>query len=145
MAGKRKRQRPGSGNNIVLGGGLKRQRPSGYPQSKESIVRDAVFAQYYPRVISLREYLISKLPTTSKIRKKKILSFGKNITSNGEEEDGTFSDFLDQTIIGVRNYVDISPQERIQQWTSFSQRLDTSNSTLANLTGAGMFSQSEVN
>ena len=145
MAGKRKRQRPGSGNNIVLGGGLKRQRPSGYPQSKESIVRDAVFAQYYPRVISLREYLISKLPTTSKIRKKKILSFGKNITSNGEEEDGTFSDFLDQTIIGVRNYVDISPQERIQQWTSFSQRLDTSNSTLANLIGAGMFSQSEVN
>ena len=145
MAGKRKRQRPGSGNNIVLGGGLKRQRPSGYPQSKESIVRDAVFAQYYPRVISLRDYLISKLPTTSKIRKKKILSFGKNITSNGEEEDGTFSDFLDHTIIGVRNYVDISPQERIQQWTSFSQRLDTSNSTLANLTGAGMFSQSEVN
>jgi len=144
MAGKRKRQRLGSGNNSVLGGGLKRQRPSGYPQSKESIVRDAVFAQYYPRVISLREYLISKLPTTSKIRKKKILSFGKNITSNGEE-DGTFSDFLDQTIIGVRNYVDISPQERIQQWTSFSQRLDTSNSTLANLTGAGMFSQSEVN
>ena len=143
MTSKRKRQRSGNGSYIATGGGHKRQRTSGIFKSKESVVKDAVLAQYYPKVTSLREYLVSKLPPTSKLRKKKILSLGKSHTSN-LEGDNAFSKFLDQTIIGVRNTAEISPQERIQQWTSFSQRLDTSDSTLANITGAGIFSQSEV-
>ena len=144
MAGKRKRKRSGNGNDIANEGNHKYPKNSGVSKSKDSVVKDAVLAQYYPRVMSLREYLVSKLPPTSKLRKKKILAFGKNRTPNREGDDA-FSKFMDQTIVGIRNDKEISPQERSQQWTSFSQRLDTSDSTLANITGAGIFSQSEVN
>ena len=143
MADKRKRKRCGSGIDTSVGGATKRQRILQNPKTKDAVVKDAVLAQYYPKVVSLREYLVSKLPPTSKIRKKKILSFGKNFGSNREENEA-FSKFLDQTIIGVRNYQEISPQERTKQWSSFSQRIDTSDSTFANLTGVGLFSQAEV-
>lgn len=63
-------------------------------------------------------------------------------------EDGTdnseLAEFMDSTLIGVLKTDEVSPGERLQQWTSFSQRADMSNSTLSNSSGTGVFSQSEV-
>jgi len=137
MAGKKKkRNRAGRG----IKGDNKRQGISRGFNSKDPVIKSAVLAQYYPQVCSLRKYLLSKLPTSSKIRKKKILSVGRNDQTNGG--DCSLASFLDQTLIGVLKYKDISQEERLQQWTSFSQRIDTSDSNLGNTMGG--FSQLEV-
>ena len=138
MVGKRKRNRPGRD----VKGHNKRQRISGGFSSKDPVIKSAVLAQYYPQVCSLREYLLSKLPTSSKIRKKKVLLVGRNDQPNGG--DHSLASFLDQTLVGILKYKDISQEERLQQWTSFSQRRDTSDSNLGNTSEMGGFSQLEV-
>jgi telomerase reverse transcriptase len=142
MAGKRQRERPGQGTERHE----KRQRVSGSFNGPRGnpIVKNALLAQYYPHVCSLREYLLSKLPPTSKIRRKKILSVCRNREGQTGECDQALADALDRTLIGVSNHSVVSPHERRLEWTSFSQRIDTSVSTFANITGAEAFSQSEV-
>jgi telomerase reverse transcriptase len=136
MASKRKRSRPNHG----LGSDQKRQKISEASSRKDSVVKEALLAQFYPQVFSLREYLISKLPPNSKVRRRKILSVGKNPDS---EADQKLSEFLDQTLVGVAKHQGVSQAERWRQWTTFSQKADES-TPFANLSGAGLFSQSEV-
>lgn len=138
MAGKRKRTRHRVEDD------QKRQRISGNPNGKDPVVKQALLAQFYPQAVSLREYLLSKLPTTSKIRRKKIVNFGRKQNLDNRKNNGALSDFLDHTLIGVLKCHEVSPQERVQQWTSFSQRVDTSDTTFANLSGTGNSSLSEV-
>jgi telomerase reverse transcriptase len=107
-------------------------------------VKTAVLAQYYPRVVSLREYLLSKLPSTSKIRRKKIQTVGRNIGGESCERYQVLAEVLDTTLVGVLRDGESSREERWQQWTSFSQKADISVSTLANTTGIGLFSQPDV-
>ena len=136
MAGKRKRSRP----NHRIEAGQKRQKISESLSSKGAVVKHALLAQFYPQVLSLREFLISKLPPSSKVRRKKILSVGKKTDS---ETDQQLSKFLDQTLVGVSKHRGVSQEERWQQWTTFSQKADDSVS-FANVTGVSTFSQSEV-
>jgi len=136
MAGKRKRSKPNHGAEA----GPKRQKISGSSNSKDAVVKQALLAQFYSQVLSLREFLISKLPPSSKIRRKKILSVGKKPDSNTDQK---LSKFLDQTLVGVSKHKGVSQEERWQQWTTFSQKADDSIS-FANATGVGIFSQSEV-
>ena len=136
MAGKRKRSRP----SHRVEGDQKRQKISETSSSKDAIVKEALLAQFYPQVLSLRDFLISKLPPSSKVRRKKILSVGKKPDS---EADQKLSKVLDQTLVGVSKHKEVSQEERRQQWTTFSQKADDSVS-FANATGVGIFSQSEV-
>jgi telomerase reverse transcriptase len=138
MAKKRKRTRRGTE------GDTKRQKLRGNNSGRDPVVKQALLAQYYPRVFNLREYLLYKLPATSKIRRKKILNLGREQSVDSKRDCSALSDFLDHTLIGVLKCNEVLPEERIQQWTSFSQRLDTSNSALVNLSGTGNLSQSEV-
>jgi telomerase reverse transcriptase len=131
---KRTRQTPQSS-------GQKRQKTSNPQNSKEPIIKHALLAHYYPHIFTLREYLLRRLPHTSKIRRKKILSIGRNADAELEEELGKF---LDQTLIGESVCLEVSRQERWSQWVSFSQKGDDSVSTLVNLNSPGVFSQSEV-
>lgn len=107
-------------------------------------MKHALLAQYYPRVLSLREYLLSKLPPTSKIRRKKILTVGCSLGGETRERDQALADALDKTLVGISKQGELSREERWQQWTSFSQKADTSVSTLANISGIGLFSQPDV-
>ncbi|TVY37815.1 Telomerase reverse transcriptase, partial [Lachnellula subtilissima] len=106
--------------------------------SKEHIIKQTLLSQYYPQVLTLREYLFQRLPKTSKIRRKKILSVGRDPSEEG------LSAFLDSTLIGVSVCTQASQKERWQQWTTFSQRADESASTFINLNSPGVFSQSEI-
>ena len=135
MPGKRKRARP------THGGEQKRQRISSVLKLKEPVVRQALLAQYYPQVCSLREYLVWKLPASSKVRRKKILSVGRK--QDASEKDRKLSDFLDQTLIGVSKCEGLSQEERWRQWTTFSQKPDDS-ASFADMSGGGFYSQSEV-
>jgi telomerase reverse transcriptase len=136
MGGKRKRSRP----NHQVEGDQERQKISETSNSKEAVVKEALLTQFYPRVSSLREFLMSKLPPSSKVRRKKILSVGKNTDSGADQK---LSKFLDQTLVGVSKHKGVSQEERWQQWTTFSQKANDSVS-FANLSGIGLFSQSEV-
>ncbi len=138
MAGKRKRSRSGNGPR---GGDQKRQRVSRWLSGKEPVIKQALLNQYYPRVLSLREYLLSRLPSTSKVRKKKICSLGKGIEA--KEKNCNLAQFLDQTLVGVLKDAGHSEEERQQQWTTFSQQ-NSDDSHFANLSGIGVYSQVEV-
>jgi hypothetical protein len=145
MRGKRKRDR-GSKEAAEFS---KRQKVTGSLRGSEPPVKDALLAQYYPSVLSLRGYLLSKLPKTSKIRKKKILGVGRRKSAEtGDSQDDTddervLADFLDRTLVGVSTY-EISQEDRAEGWNTFSQRGDTSISTIGNLSGGGLFCQSDV-
>jgi telomerase reverse transcriptase len=136
MAGKRKRMR--SKNSMESD--QKRQKIAANTNSKDPIIKHALLAQYYPQVLSLREYLLSKLPTASKVRRKKILFAGRR--SDSKQSDKNLARFLDETLIGVCDGHGISHQDRWRQWTAFSQKADES--AFANLSGVGVYSQSEV-
>jgi telomerase reverse transcriptase len=138
MAGKRKRSR----TNHRIGSDQEGRKIADHSKNRDSVVKDVdvLLAQFYPQVISLREFLISKLPPSSKIRRKKILSVGKKADS---EIDQKLSKLLDRTLVGVSKHKGVSQEERWQQWTTFSQKADDSVS-FANQSGVGIFSQSEV-
>lgn len=133
MAGKRKRKRSGRSE-----GDRKRQKTS---SNNALVVKDALLAKYYPQVLSLRDYLLSKLPKTSKVRRKKIISVGRR--SDDKKTEQELARFLDQTLIGVSKFREASQDERWKQWTTFSQKPDDSVS-FANLSGVGTYSQTEV-
>ncbi|TVY37321.1 Telomerase reverse transcriptase, partial [Lachnellula occidentalis] len=137
MTGKRKRTRHSASDNDQ-----KRQKISKPPpasgNSKDPTIKQTLLSQYYPQVLTLREYLFQRLPNTSKIRRKKILSVGRNPSEEG------LSAFLDSTLVGVSVCTEVSQEERWHQWTTFSQRADESASTFINLSSPGVFSQSEI-
>ena len=139
MGAKRRKSRTGKGDE----NDQKRQKLKGNTFVKEPVVKRALLAQYYCPVLTLREYLLSKLPSTSKVRRKKIRSCGCKSQRGVGEDERELSSFLDQTLVGVSRH-DLSADNRRQQWTAFSQRADESVSTLSNLSGIGQFSQSEV-
>lgn len=141
MTGKRKRNRPGQGSKHDG----KRQRVTGafHSHGKDPVVKDALLAQYYPNVLSLRHYLAAKLPSASKIRRKKILTVGRDVGPGTSDRDRALAHALDQTLVGVSKYGCVSQEERWKQWTSFSQKVDTSISAF-DISGVGLFSQSDV-
>lgn len=140
MAGKRKRKRSGN----VDEGDQKRQKIALDSQGNDPVIKSAVLRQFYPQVLSLRQYLLSKLPANSKVRMKKIRNVGKKPSLGREVEDKSFSDFLDHTLVGITKETDGPHNERWKQWTTFSQRAEESASTLVDLSGLGAFSQCEV-
>ncbi|KAI9650201.1 Telomerase reverse transcriptase [Ciborinia camelliae] len=149
MASKRKRNR-----RAITGTGLtdlnKRQRVCGDFRSKDPPVKQALLTKYYPNVLCLRDYLLSKLPVSSKVRRKKLLSVGRKTSEgqggdqNDEDEDILLGDFLDGTLIGVSSNNGSLQEDRSKEWNSFSQRGDISLSTIANSCGTDLYSQSEV-
>ncbi|EPE03966.1 telomerase reverse transcriptase [Ophiostoma piceae UAMH 11346] len=53
------------------------------PSQQGSAIKQDLLTLYYPCVKSLRDYLLSRLPPSSRIRRKRLASFGKN-TKNSE-------------------------------------------------------------
>jgi telomerase reverse transcriptase len=104
--------------------------------------------QFYPKLQTLRAYLLSKLPSSSRLRRKKIAS----ISQSGEPCGRPQADFerhlcriLDTTLVGT--FEDTTPQldeKRWEQFISFSQRGDESYVTLSDGIAAAAFAQSEV-
>ena len=111
-------------------------------------VQHAVLDQYYPQLLTLRDYVLLKLPATSRIRRRKIASTGgSSVVSNGETTDieRAVGQVLDTTLVGVVQHTKCIPDKRWEHWETYaSQKGDESHVTLSDgLTGA-RFSQSEV-
>lgn len=112
-----------------------------------SFARHAVISQYYPSVLSLRQYMLAKLPSSSRIRRKKISTAGRaSQSSDGgvNEIEKSVGRLLDTTLIGLPEQTKSNAEDLWDQWTSFSQRGDESTVTLSNGLAGAAFSQSEV-
>lgn len=80
-----------------------------------------VLSRYYPRVVTLRQYLLEELPSTSKARRRQVISLGKpkqnkkheaaatseRSTQNDSETSVDLARFLDSTLVGIEK--DVSP------------------------------------
>lgn len=110
-------------------------------------LKHALLSQYYPEILTLRHYLLLKLPSSSKIRRKKIAAVGlissstDNAISDVELDVATL---LDTTLVGQTQKTKDVGNERWAQWTNFSQRGDDSYVTLSDGVAGAVFSQSEV-
>lgn len=110
-------------------------------------VRLAVLSPYYRKVLTLREYLISRLPSSSKVRRKKINSVGHCKGSHSCDkrvEDASLAQYLDSTLVGVLEKNIKSDEDRLKQLYSYSQLADISEPTVHSGLGDGGWSQSEV-
>ena len=115
-------------------------------KTRPSPVRRRLLDQCYPGVSSLRDYLLPKLPGSSRLRRKKIASCGQG--DNCSELETLLGTLLDTTLVGTSSAgepaEDIAKDTRWEQWLSFSQRGDESYVTLSDGTANAIFSQSEV-
>ena len=105
-------------------------------------VKRDLLARLYPRCVTLREYVLDKLPKSSKIRRRKIQHLGQAGPCGVSEN--SLCQLLDTSLVC---YTDVDVEERTvesrwEQWLSFSQKADDSNVTLSG--ASSEFCQSEV-
>lgn len=133
------------------------------------MVKHALLAHYYTEIKTLREYALAKLPSSSRIRRKKIASVDVASRQRPEnavlsERDATVGSILDSTLVACRTAhgadadaktraivdaeandgVGNAPDLRWKQWLGFSQKGDESYVTLSDGLKSSMYSQSEV-
>lgn len=95
-----------------------------------NVVRQSLLSRFYPEVLTLREYLLVKLPSNSRIRRKKVLSAGRRgldqqIEGTIDDADGIVGSFLDSTLVGIPHYSPPS-EYRATRWHSFTNQADVS-------------------
>ena len=119
-------------------------------------IKHPLLSAYYPTVLTLRGYILSALPATSKTRRRKISGLGEHARvvplplktpAKAEKKvehgiDDLLAKLLDTTLVGVlRRRTGEIDQSRLKDFKTFSQQVSPSTqSTL----GDGLSSQSEV-
>ncbi|KAL2259032.1 hypothetical protein VTK26DRAFT_7436 [Humicola hyalothermophila] len=148
MARKRSRSRDGDRGGDA--GGFP-DRPSKHVKPEhgphDAVVKHGVLAQYYVELRTLRQHVLSKLPASSRIRRKKIASVGVPRTSSEKpltEDEVALGDLLDSAIVARRDRVEDHDGHRWKQWAAFSQRGDESYVTLSGGLKGSIYSQSEI-
>ncbi len=160
MAGKRKRNRHSRSTEDRPGkrlrGGSDGVGESGSATSVNcDTINHPVLSLYYPCVVTLRRYLLSKLPISSKARRRRLLatgscakrSYATNVDEliDGSDDDshGALPCLLDTTLVcGLERSYLVQDQSRINDLATFSQH--QSKSTAGSSPGRVNCSQSEV-
>lgn len=83
-------------------------------------VKQDLLGQAYSTVLTLREYALRKLPSSSRLRRKKVGSIG--LSGPATELDLGISRFLDSTLVCSCAEVLHHDDSTYEQWLSFSQR-----------------------
>jgi len=116
-----------------------------------AFVEHPVLARLYPDVLSLRHYLLSRLPASSKSRRRKLSQLGhQHLRDEGtapRADDLELGELLDTTLVGALPTIaaekrEEAAKERDRDIESFSQQLPLT--TSASTFKAGYFLQSEV-
>ncbi|PCH03091.1 Reverse transcriptase [Penicillium occitanis (nom. inval.)] len=129
----KKRKRPQKATTPQDGPINKRQRTA----TTSVTIEHPVLSRYYRRVVTLRQYLLEELPSSSKARRRRIISAGKRdennktspnvsaiaVSTQGSAYGGIdFARFLDSTLVGLLHCP--SPAEleaRQREYAIFSQ------------------------
>jgi len=130
----------------------KRKRRATEPVVKKQKLNSAVnseatlplLRQYYPQVLTLRNYLASRLSKASKKRRRKVLHYGLPSSDRDDSSpDPVVVRLLNTTFIGAFNNVNESDLESIDKDISvFTQQLSNSTTSISPTQGA--LKQSEV-
>ncbi|KAI1281011.1 hypothetical protein F5Y07DRAFT_315892 [Xylaria sp. FL0933] len=140
----RKRKRSASAGELPVDGPPFKKK-SGSQYLTKPRLRHPVLSQYYPHVQSLREYIITQLPPSSRIRRRKISAIGivnKSHSSPLTDTERSLGVLLDNTLIGYPNPKAEEGISRMDGWKDFSQRGDESYVTLSN--GVAGFVESQA-
>jgi len=112
-------------------------------------VKHSLLSQYYPELRTLRTYVLAKLPSSSRIRRKKISSLGSPRDTPPTEAEARLTRLLDTTLVGSRregrgNAGTAELDGRWEKWLTFSQKGDESYVTLSNGVPGAYCAQSDV-
>lgn len=117
----------------------------------DDAVEHALLVHYYPKLQTLRSYVLSHLPSSSRLRRKKIAAIGTPNQSSGKAPDETelqLCRLLDATVVaaaqGQEKAKPEKAEKRWEQWMNFSQKGDESYVTLSDGLAAAACSQAEV-
>ena len=128
---------------------------SGVLAKEDAFIEHPLLSLYYPQVLTLRNYLLSRLPLSSKSRRRKIASAGTHCETSADvkasedtrnppriEDDRALAKLLDATLVG-RFHTQWPNQDdsRVKGLAAFSQKV---NSTVGSSAGGSTCSQSEV-
>ncbi|KAI0189401.1 hypothetical protein EV127DRAFT_432646, partial [Xylaria flabelliformis] len=108
-------------------------------------VQHPVLSQYYPQVQNLRDYIIIQLPSSSRIRRRKVSAVGIVSKKPGtplSDIERSLGALLDTTLVGVSKPATEEDHHRMDEWKNFSQRGDDSYVTLSN--GVAGFVESQA-
>lgn len=96
-------------------------------------VQSPVINSYYPRVTTLRQYLVSKLPSTSKKKRRRIALLGLESRKNERDFSGSgpesvskeIAELLDGTLVGAESGIDTTEDRgfRASQFQAYTQEL----------------------
>lgn len=130
---KRKRK-PHTETNTSISHSKKQKRDIDVVKQPIVTVVHPVLQHYYPKVLTLRQYLLSNLPSASK-RRQKILHGLLPTTNNVYEDDDSASrdayDLLDDVLVGVGSgKCSYGEQARKHDLQQFSQQLSASNQSV---------------
>jgi len=117
--------------------------------SDDGAVKHTLLSQYYPRLRTLRAYVLEKLPSSSRLRRRKISSVGSPRDTTVTDAETQLCRLLDSTLVG--SHAEGQPRAgtlevdgRWQKWLDFSQTGDESYVSLSDGVSAAYCSQSEV-
>ncbi|KAK4202295.1 hypothetical protein QBC40DRAFT_45221 [Triangularia verruculosa] len=117
-------------------------------EPRDAVVKHALLNQYYSETQTLRQYALSKLPGSSRIRRKKIATVGLVASSAQKplsEDETMLAELLDTTLVAWRPDSGGKKNDyRWEKWIGFSQKGDESYVTLSDGLRGSMYSQSEV-
>ena len=146
----RKRKRAVGDEQAASSVGRPLKQTRGEESKRVDAVEHALLVQYYPKLQTLRSYVLSHLPSSSRLRRKKIASIGASNEPSSKTPDDTelhLSRFLDSTIVAESSSQEKArpePEKRWQKWMNFSQKGDESYVTLSDGVAGAAYSQSEV-
>lgn len=131
-------------SNINSAAPAKRPRcgPNEHVNRHRGTISHSLLDQYFADVLTLREYALSRLPSTSRIRRKKISRVGRGQGPLSETET-RLSHLLDTTLVGAQERANDQSDEKWKELVT-SQTGDDSNVTLADVFGNSTYSQGEV-
>ncbi|KAI1203138.1 hypothetical protein F5X97DRAFT_159079 [Nemania serpens] len=148
MARPRKRRYTAFNGEITADGApskKKKKQKDGSHSSIDLPVQHPVLSQYYPLVQSLRKYIIAQLPSSSRIRRRKISAVGivsKYPDSPLSDVERSLGCLLDTTLVGFSRPTAEEESARMDGWKNFSQRGNESYVTLSN--GVAGFAESQA-
>ncbi|KAI1262968.1 hypothetical protein F5Y18DRAFT_138184 [Xylariaceae sp. FL1019] len=133
MARPRKRRRSTSNSDPSVQN--KRSKLGKASASHHLGIHHPVISHFYPQVENLRDYVIGKLPSSSRIRRKKVGAvgrFGKSPAVPLSDAEQALGNLLDTTFLGLPNPASSEEDHRQAEWRDFSQKGDESYVTLSN-------------
>ncbi|KAG6005870.1 hypothetical protein E4U54_000274, partial [Claviceps lovelessii] len=107
----------------------------------QSAVKRDLLTEVYTTVLTLREYALLKLPSVSRLRRKKLKFLGR--ADGATDVESRISSFLDSTLVCSRNAIQQNDDSALEQWLSFSQMGDDSRMTLSGGTTDAASTQAE--